>query len=103
MKLFHAWIKVAEKAVEERNADFGELMAKKTLDMNKLKIRQAQIAMGVKRKNELQLEACLVEKKIKKAKEKQGIGTPKKMQIRTEVHQKDGNVTHTFKNLEKLS
>ena len=33
----------------------------------------------------------------------EGIATPKKMQIRTEVHQKDGKVTRTFKNLEKLS
>ena len=51
LELLHAGIKVAENAVEERNADFGEVMAKKPLDMNKLKMCQTQIAMGVKRKN----------------------------------------------------
>ena len=58
-----------ENAIEEENTDLGEIMKKKQLDMNKLKMCQAQIAMGVKRKNELQLEVDHVEKKIKKAEE----------------------------------
>ena len=45
-------------------------MAKKPSDMNKLKMYQVQIAIGVKRKNELQLEIGQVEKKIRKTKEK---------------------------------
>ena len=69
LELLHAGIRVAENAVEEGNTDLGEVMAKKQLDMNKLKMCQAQIAMGVKRKNELQLEVGQVEKKTKKAKE----------------------------------
>ena len=69
LELLHAGIRVAENALEEGNLDFGEVMAKKLVDMNKLKMCQAQIAIGVKRKNELQLEVAQVEKKIKKAKE----------------------------------
>ena len=41
MELLHAGIRVAEDAVEEGNTDFGELMAKKPLDINKLKMCQA--------------------------------------------------------------
>ena len=44
-------------------------MAKKPLDMSKLKMCKAQMAMGVTRKNELQLEVGQADKKIKKAKE----------------------------------
>ena len=56
LELLHAEIRVAENAVEEGNTDFGEIMAKKPLDMNKLRMCQAQIAMGGKRINKLQLE-----------------------------------------------
>ena len=63
LELRHAGIRVAENAVEEGNADLGKVMTKKQLDMNKLKMCQAQIAMDVKRKNELQLEVGQVEKK----------------------------------------
>ena len=63
LEFLHAGIRVAENAIEEGNTDLGEIMKKKQLDMNKLKICQAQIAMGVKRKNELQLEVDHVEKR----------------------------------------
>ena len=69
LELLHAGIRVADNAVEEGTTDFGKIIAKKPLDMNKLKMCQAQIGMGGKRKNELQLEVGQVEKKIKKAKE----------------------------------
>ena len=38
LELLHAGIRVAENAVEERNTDLGEVMAKKQLDMNKPKM-----------------------------------------------------------------
>ena len=41
LELLHAGIRVAEDAVEEGNTDFGELTAKKPLDINKLKMCQA--------------------------------------------------------------
>ena len=69
LELMYAGIRVAENVVDEGNTNFSEVMAKKPLDMNKLKMCQAQTAMGVKRKNELQLEVGQVDKKIKKAKE----------------------------------
>ena len=69
LELLHAGIRVAENAVEEGNTDSGEVMVKKPLDMSKLKMCKAQMAMGVTRKNELQLEVGQADKKIKKAKE----------------------------------
>ena len=78
LELLHAGIRVADNAVEEGTTDFSKMMAKKPLDLNNLKTSQAQIAMGGKRKNELQLEVGQVEKKIKKAKE----------ELNEQVHQK---------------
>ena len=69
LELLHVGIRVSQNAVEEGSTGFGEVMGKKLLDMNKLKMCQAQIAISVKRKSEIRLEVGLVEKKIKKAKE----------------------------------
>ena len=68
LELLHAEIRVAENAVEEGNTDFGEIMAKKPLDMNKLKMCQAQIAMGVKRIKKLQLEVVRWRKRSRRLK-----------------------------------
>lgn len=69
LELLYVGIKVTGNAVEERNTDFIEVMAKKPLDMNKLKMCQAQIAIVLKGKSKFQLEVGQVEKKIKKANE----------------------------------
>ena len=60
-------ITVALNAVEEGNIEMGEEMKKKKVDMDKLKLSQAKVAMGMKRKNELEVEADTLKKKISKA------------------------------------
>ena len=69
LELLQGRIRVSQNAVKEGSTGFGEVMGKKLLDMNKLKMYQAQIAIGVKRKSEFRLEVGLVEETIKKAKE----------------------------------
>ena len=61
-----AGIKVSEDVVLEGNQELGEIMKKKPFNEKKLKLCHAKIDMGLKRKNELQTEVGIVEKKMQK-------------------------------------
>ena len=53
IEILHKGIEVEELSVTIGNEKLGEVMRSKTIDLQKLLVRQSKIGMGVKRKVEL--------------------------------------------------